>query len=153
MNVLGYITKSVELQMELSRLLFEILWPERAGCEGALCTSYADGKEVYKDKCDVCGLENGECDPLGRNLFTPESFLTVWNAVKDREDFRKQHYTAYGIFVGSGKDNSHTAYRIDFNLIASPHFQYEVLKWLNPEGLAEVMKKKKRKTPYERQLP
>jgi hypothetical protein len=57
------------------------------------------------------------------NLFTRESFLDVWDAVKDSKGFREMFYWDYS--PASNRFDK----TIDTTFIASPHFQLEVLKW------------------------
>jgi hypothetical protein len=134
MTILDRITESVELQMELSRLLFEILWPKKCWHEG---TQRGDSILIpLYSNCSKCRVriwtEGGNPRDffLNPNLFIPESFLTVYKEAVKLDGFKKRFgvMPAWDDFIG-----------IHAEYMESPHFPYEVLKWLNPEGLAEVM--------------
>lgn len=123
MNYLDRIKESVELQMALSELLNVELkivecWHE-------------NDKPIWQcKKCNwvASGISVENNNP---NLFIPESFLTVWDVVKDRDWFERFLH----VYVDVVRRNNENGLKI----IASPHFQLEVLKWLNPEGLAKIM--------------
>lgn len=135
------IESSIPLQMSLSELLHEALevnscwheweWMEVIGKDGLRTNAQCS---TCKETCLVIhtalyGL------PTNPNYFTRESFLDVWDAVKDREDFFEKF-----LVCGNPDAYSGITYDIPTFHIASPHFQYEVLRWLDPEGLEKVMK-------------
>ena len=127
MTDLERIESSVPLQMALSELLFKALgmgcwheWEEEISGAGIVCY-----------KCD-----NLVCDDIPNpNLFTRESFLDVFKAVKDR-GFEK-YAKANSLFCRVHTIKDSEGYRqeislvwIDPYIIASPHFQLSVLGWL-----------------------
>jgi hypothetical protein len=108
--------------MALSELLFKALFPDRCWHEWGI----SKDTSPYVYSCNKCGVDTNWPDDSNPNLFTPEAFLTVWDAVKDREDWLE------------GDSNIRMDGLIYKDEIASPKFQLSILEWLNPEGLAEV---------------
>ena len=116
MNHLEKIEKSRELQMTLSKMLFEAL---EMGCWHLMVNEHSEMMEGYEfsvDACIKCELKGMTDQVSNPNLFIRESFLGVWDTVKDREGFKEE-------FMLQG-------YLMRNSTIASPHFQLEVLKWL-----------------------
>ena len=141
MNNLTRITSSPELRIKLSELLSEKLgivncWHE---WNGALIDS-----EPFH-KCIRCGytISIHNIAPDNPDLFTRSAFLDVFDAVKDREGFQ----VTWGHWHNLDAVNEEVIYvSISMNDIASPFFQYEVLKMLleqDSEGgrLEEIMNK------------
>ena len=118
MTDLEKIESSVELRIGLSKLLHEKLkmgcyhlWDRDGGSTRFYCKQKDCGEEKY--------INYWQPFPDYRiDLFTPESFLTVFNAVKDREDIR-QHF---GIMARQQAD-----FWIPADDIGSPEFPLAVL--------------------------
>lgn len=130
MTNLERIESSVELQMALSELLFEKLWP---GCWRRIRPKNYQGIKEYV--CKKCGLLHDAYEKYSDhnpNLFTRESFLDVFDAVKK---------TPLILCTGSLRSTEKLQVSLhpegdwkfagfDFYYIASPRFQYLLLKWL-----------------------
>lgn len=156
MTDLERIESSDKLKMALSELLFEKLFPEK--CWHKYERKYKNLEDDRTNFCTKClkvfqvGLELARSkDTNNPNLFDSEGigFFKVWRAVKDRDWFIRDVY--------QGAENLPGDDFVSAELIEAPLFQFRVLqKFLEQdnegERLEEILRKK-RKTPYERQLP
>jgi len=130
MNMIERIEGSVELKMAFSELLFGALdmgcwheWeskrPHGDCCGGSTCINC----EVYSTQEDRIYNESLN----NPNLFLESAFLTVFKAVKDREDFQETWGHWHDL---DAVDESMVSVSINMNSIASPSFQLEILTWL-----------------------
>jgi hypothetical protein len=135
---------TVEQEMKLSELLFKVLdmgcWHERVSTRTD--TNVANRyRPIVVTKC-TCGDEHwggdfkSHLEYTNPSLFTRSAFLDVWDAVfEEKEDLANSIFSGY-----------YERHGIDFQHIASPHFQLEVLKWLASmdkdlkEKVGEVLK-------------
>jgi hypothetical protein len=122
------IKESTEIQMTLSELLFKALDMEGCWHEWELLP-YDIGYSASYYHCTECGLNiKGKrlLRPSSPNLFTRSAFLDVWDAVKDN------HYPDFFMKFCEIKRHEEGDWKwvgMDEQLIATPYFQLEVLKW------------------------
>jgi len=131
-------------EMALSKLLFEALGIKGVWHKVVRHKIFSNGSGFYEcliceERCNDDGSNNTlqeEADlgafhakHLNPNLFTPESFLIVFNAVKDREDWKEE-------FI----DEETGTITFDTSYINAPIFQYLTLEWLlEKEGRVEEL--------------
>lgn len=117
MTDLEKIESSDKLKMALSELLFEKL--------GMGCWH----KDIVKPPPAVpyiCG-NCGSTPHPNPNLFTRESFLTVFNIAKGLPYIKQNSLVTGDIFHRFDED---AEWLIEVDAIDSPYFQYKLLKWL-----------------------
>ena len=132
MTDLDLIKSSVDLQMSLSKLLFEKLG---MGCwHEEVLVPVGFGAVMHCKHCDYSNRDGRSPEKENPNLFHDgNGFFKVWEACKDRGGW-------WDTFVW---DRLHGAARVRFDLIATPSFQYEVAKWLCPKEVEEITGKYK----------
>ena len=113
-----------EQEMKLSELLFKILWPERCWHDTGN-EPWSRGALLFCGHCEKTITIHNR-DTANPNLFSRSAFLDVFDAVKDRH--RKHEWIAF-MMRAFGVHNIRML-SLNRDIIASPHFQLEVLKWL-----------------------